>query len=95
MLTKQEVLDYLGVSDDDPIIDSLMVAADEYLKGAVGADYPKDNEKAKLIAKVFIHDIYSNRGTATNNAKLSSAIQGFMQSMLLQLRIEIRGDGDG
>lgn len=95
MLTKQEVLEYVGISDDDPVIDSLMVAADEYLKSAVGADYPKDNEKAKLIAKIFIHDIYSNRGTAVANTKLSSAIQGFMKSMILQLGMEIRGDGDG
>lgn len=88
-LTLTEVKQYLRVdfSDDDALITNLMNAADEYLRGSVGATYSNTGERAKSLLLIVISDLYDNRGIqdrASNNTRK------LVDDFALQLRLELR-----
>lgn len=89
MLTLQEVKNYLRVDfeNDDALLTSLMVAADEYLKASVGASYDAESERAKILSLIVVSDMYSNR-EATE--KESAKIRQIVESFSLQMRLELR-----
>lgn len=89
MLTLEEVKNYLRVdfNDDDTLIGSLMVAADEYLEASIGAGYNKESERAKTLSLIVISDLYDNRQLGE---KVSNNVRRLVDDFSLQLRLGLR-----
>ena len=87
----QDVYDYLGIDYADNMVAANVTraisAADAYLKGAVGADYPADDPRAKELILILVADLYDNRGSLE---KSSTNVRRFVTDSLLQLRLELR-----
>lgn len=91
-LTRDDVKKYLRVdfNDDDTLIDRLMIAADEFLKGSIGATYDNTGERAKTLSLIVISDLYDNRGLHDDSAKVSNNVRRLVEDFSLQLRLEMR-----
>lgn len=91
LVTPQEVLDYLGIDESDPMIEANIVrsirTADAYLKGAIGENYQISDPRVKELALIFISDLYDNRGMIE---KVSGNIRRLVSDFCLQLRLELR-----
>ena len=94
MPTYEEALVYLGIDYADETVAAnvkrAMAAARATLHGAVGEDVeallPGD-DRVKELALIYTDDLYTNRGLS---AKVSGATRRLVQSMELQLRLELR-----
>ena len=94
MLTNDEALDHLGIDyADEKVLRNVVSAlrdAQRYLQGAVGEDVfdllPHDDRVERLV-KVYLTEIYDERGTTS--AKAGNAKRDMVQSMELQLRLEL------
>jgi hypothetical protein len=94
VLTINEALDHLGIDYPDEKVTrnvaSALKDAQGYLKGAVGADVFEllpDDERVDRLVKVYLTEIYDERGTTS--AKAGNAKRDMVQSMELQLRLEL------
>ena len=93
MPTIADLLRYLGIdyTDDDiteNVTDALKVAK-SYLQSAVGADVfdlLPDDPKVSRLLKVYVKDLYDERGSS---AKAGNAKREMVQSMEWQLRLEL------
>lgn len=87
----QDVYNYLGIDYADAMVTAnvnlAISTADAYLKGAVGANYPIEDPRAKELALIFIADLYDNRGLLE---KGSQNVRRLVDDFLLQLRLELR-----
>lgn len=62
----------MDYNDDDALIMSLIAAAEQYLRGAVGDTVSPSDERAKTIIRLSVADLYDNRQMserAGNNAR--------------------------
>jgi len=87
----KEVKDYCGetgTDSDTTIIIPLINAADLYLQGAIGEDYPTDNDKALTILKIVVNDLFNHR-QYNESQKVSSATRKLVDSFEFQLRMEM------
>lgn len=91
MVTLEEVKNYLHVDfdDDNEILQSLIAAADEYLRGAVNPNYDTMSERAKMLSLIVISDLYDNRGISD---KASGNVRKLVEDFSLQLKLESRCD---
>lgn len=91
MVTLEEVKNYLHVDfdDDNEILQSLIAAADEYLRGAVNPNYDTMSERAKMLSLIVISDLYDNRGISD---KASGNARKLVEDFSLQLKLESRCD---
>lgn len=94
MVTYEEALVHLGIDYPDDstkkIVTQKLAAAIKTLCGAVGEDVETlmpDDERAKELVITYLDDLYANRGTS---AKVSGAVRLSVQTMELQLRLELR-----
>ncbi len=91
MPTIEEVKDYLGIDYNDDVsnrnIKKYMSVADSWLKGAIGKNYPKNDERAKQLALFVIEDLY-DRGSYS--VKENSNIEKLKNDFVLQLQCEGR-----
>ena len=89
-LTIQDVKDYLGIDFTDAATDrmltSLLAVGDAYMRGALGAAYPVEDERVKQVQKIMISDLYDNHEISD---KVSGATRRLIDSMLLQVRLEL------
>lgn len=88
MISMEETKDFLRVAfpDDDKLIERLILTAYEYLQSAVGQNFNRESERAKLLALVVVKDLYDNRGMSDKEgANVRRLIADFSQ----QLRLEI------
>lgn len=87
----QDVYNYLGIDIVDTMVTAnvtrAIATADAYLKGAVGADYPIEDSRAKELALIFIADLYDNRGMLE---AVNKNVRRLVDDFLLQLRLELR-----
>ena len=87
----QDVYNYLGIDHADAMVTANVTraisTADAYLKGAVGADYPIEDPRAKELALIFIADLYDNRGMLK---AVNKNVRRLVDDFLLQLRLELR-----
>lgn len=94
-LTAQDVKDYLGIDFADDATDRLVTAmistVDAYMRGALGANYPTDDERVMMVAKIIISDLYDHRDLSD---KVTGATRRLVDSMLQQIRLEMRSVGD-
>lgn len=90
-LSAQEVKDYLGIdyTDDatDRLISQMLLVSDAYMKGALGEGYPVSDERVKTVEKIIISDLYDHRDLSD---KVSGATRRVVDSMLMQVRLEMR-----
>jgi hypothetical protein len=95
-LSAQDVKDYLGIDFADDATDRLVTAmvstVDGYMKGALGANYPADDERVKMVSKIIVSDLYDHRDLSD---KVSGATRRLVDSMLQQVRLEMRSAGEG
>lgn len=91
MPTIEEIKDYLGIDYDDDVsnrnIKKYMSVANSWLKGAIGENYPKNDERAKQLALFVIEDLY-DRGSYS--VKENSNIEKMKNDFVLQLQCEGR-----
>lgn len=94
MPTLIDFLLYLGYDETDDNItrnaNSALESAKSYVKRAVGDDVfellPNDPTVVELV-KIFGKDFYDERGSTS--AKAGNAQRAMVQSMMLQLRLEL------
>lgn len=91
MPTIDEIKDYLGIDYNDDVsnrnIKKYMSVADSWLKGAIGENYPKNDERAKQLALFVIEDLY-DRGSYS--VKENSNIEKMKNDFVMQLQCEGR-----
>lgn len=101
-VTLEEVCTDLGffveevVSEENQItknkIERLIKFADMYLQGAVGENYPREDERAKQIALFVISDLYDCRELNSKNIK--GTTQKLLYDLEWQLKLEMMKNGN-
>ncbi|QQE75214.1 head-tail connector protein [Brevibacillus composti] len=86
ILTLEETKTWLRVdgADEDSLIQTLIGAAEEYLRNAVEVEFDSTNQLAKLFCLVICADWYENRDLI--GSQPSDKIRFSVQSMLAQLQ---------
>lgn len=91
MPTIDEIKDYLGIDYDDDVsnrnIKRCMSVADSWLKGAIGENYPRNDDRAKQLALFVIEDLY-DRGSYS--VKENKNIEKMKNDFVMQLQCEGR-----
>lgn len=89
ILTLEEAKNYLRIdyNEDDTLLQSLMIAAIDYLKDAIDdfdtkVEKDKFKSRAKIIALVLLQDWYDNREHAE-----SKDLTYTIRSMITQLQV--------
>lgn len=92
-LTLEDVKDYLGIDYEDPQvirnIERKIKVADKILTGALGENYPQEDERVQEIALMIIEDLYYNRGI---NDKVSNNVRRLFNSMILQIKLDMKSE---
>lgn len=92
-LTMETLRDHLGIDYEDPstsrILSRLLSLADKYMIGALGADYPAEDERVIQAQLMVCDDLFSSRGMSD---KVSGATRKLLDNLLLQVRMEMRED---
>lgn len=95
VVSVDDALTYLGIDYADDMvktnIERTIKTADMYLKGAIGADYPIDDPRAKELALLVISDLYDNRGLSST---ASGNTRKLVEDLALQMRLEMRGSAN-
>lgn len=70
ILTLEEAKEYLKIEHDeeDTLVQSLIIAAENYIKNATGIEFDDTNELAKLAIKLLVVNWYENREINTDKA---------------------------
>lgn len=93
-LTMESLRDHLGIDYEDPstarILSRLLSVADSYMIGALGTDYPAEDERVIQAQLMICDDFFSSRGVSD---KVSGATRRLLDNLLLQVRLEMR-EGD-
>ena len=91
MPTIDEIKDYLGIDYDDDVsnrnIKRYMSVADSWLKGAIGENYPKNDERAKQLALFVIEDLYDR---SSYSVKENKTLEKMRDDFVMQLQCEGR-----
>lgn len=92
-LTLETLRDHLGIDYEDPstsrILSRLLKLADSYMTGALGAEYPAEDERVIQAQLMICDDLFSSRGMSD---KVSGATRRLLDNLLLQVRMEMRED---
>ena len=93
MITLEEVKGYarIDIDDDDLLLETLIAAAEEYLKNATGKEYPETNEHGdrinyaleKIYLQLFIAYWYEKRTPAGG---VGEDFSFMTKSIMLQLQ---------
>lgn len=82
-----EVKEFLKIeknnTDEDLLIQTLINAAEEYLKNATGNTFDNTNNLARLFCMILISDWYENREFI---GKTSEKVRDTINSMVTQLK---------
>lgn len=93
MITSNELKNYLGIDYADEMaeknISRTIKAADFYLKGAIGTDYPASDPRANELLLIIAADLYDNREI---NAKVSNNTRMLISDFIMQLKLESKGE---
>lgn len=81
----EETKQYLRIDDNesDVLLNSLINAAEEYLKNATGQEFDNTNNLARLFCWVLVADWYENR---EYTGKTSDKTRPIIESMMAQLK---------
>lgn len=90
-LTVESAYRYLGIDFDDTDVRmnvcDLVDVANAYMIGALGENYPINDPRVMQVEKLLISDLYDHRELSD---KVSGATRRLVDSMLLQVRLEMR-----
>ena len=101
IITLKEVKEYarIDIDEDDLLLETLIVAAEEYLKNATGKDYPEANESGnrinyeleKIYLQLLVAHWYEQRSPAGNGkgTYAGGVVEDFSfmaKSIMLQLQ---------
>lgn len=102
LLTLEQVCDYMGFltyeveSEPDRVVKRnilrLIRFADKYLQGAIGKNYPRDDERAKEIALLIISDLYDYRDLDSKN--IGNTTRKLLNDLEWQLKMEIKNGNE-
>lgn len=94
----QEVCDYMGFleseveAEENQIVKRNIIRlinfSNLYLQGAIGKNYPTEDERAKQIALLVISDLYDYRDLDSKN--ISNTTRKILNDLEWQLKIELR-----
>lgn len=91
MPTIEEVKNYLGIDYNDDVsnrnIKKYISVADSWLKGAIGENYPRNDERAKQLALFIIEDLYDR---SSYSVKENKNIEKMKNDFVMQLQCEGR-----
>lgn len=97
VVTQQEAYDYLLIDFVDPaterIVDRLIKTSERYLEGALGINYPANDERVKELALLVISDLYDNRNLTGGTDKLSNSVRKLVADFELQVKLDMRTEG--
>lgn len=86
-----EIKDYLGIDYEDistvTRLKHLIKVAHLHLEGALGIDYPKEDERVKEIALIIIEDLYDNHSL---NDKGSGNVRRLINDFSLQIKCDMK-----
>lgn len=87
ILELEETKAFLKVDfdDEDILIESLILAAQLYLKNATGIIFDNTNPLAVLYCKVLVYEWYKDK-SLMEDSKVSERVKFTLQSILLQLQ---------
>lgn len=85
IVSLQEVKQHLRIEtdEDDNSIQTIISAAESFIKSATNSEIKDDDDRAKMICLFLITDMYENRGFVSE--KGNSKIREIAKMMLLQL----------
>lgn len=91
LITLKEAKEYLRLDSDeeDTLIESLINAAEVYLKNATGKSLDSTNELARLFCLVLVVDWYENRSYIAG--KVGDSARPVIESILAQLNYSYEG----
>lgn len=91
LITLKEAKEYLRLDSDeeDTLIESLINAAEVYLKNATGKSFDSTNELARLFCLVLVVDWYENRSYIAG--KVGDSARPVIESILAQLNYSYEG----
>lgn len=93
LLTMQEIKDFLTIDYMDEMTERNLKrkvkVADLFLQGAVGKDYPKNDERVKELALFVIEDLYDRN---SNIVKETNNIKRLKDNLHLQLVLDGRDE---
>lgn len=94
----KEVCDYMGFleseveAEENQIVKRNIIRlinfSNLYLQGAIGKNYPTEDERAKQIALLVISDLYDYRDLDSKN--ISNTTRKILNDLEWQLKIELR-----
>lgn len=86
IITLEEAKEWLRIDSDeeDMLISTLVLSAEEYLIDATGRQFEDTNNRAKLFCFVLVTDWYENRELIS--VKPSEKVRFSIQSLLVQLQ---------
>lgn len=91
LLEVSDVEIFLGIDYDDENsqknIERFIDVAESWLKGAIGENFPRNDERAKQLALFIIEDLY-DRGSYS--VKENSVLEKMKADFILQLQCEGR-----
>lgn len=94
-ITAQDVYRHLGLdfidTDVSLNIEALIATANAYMIGALGEGYPADDARVIEVQKLLISDLYEHRELSD---RVSGATRRLVDSMLLQVKLEMRDRHD-
>ena len=98
----EEVCDHLGFelieveAEESQVVKRniirLIKFSDMYLQGAIGKNYPKEDERAKQIALLVISDLYDYRDLDSKN--ITNTTRKLLNDLEMQLKMEMRNNGN-
>ncbi len=101
-VTLEEVCDHMGYlveeveAEESKIVKRniirLIKFSDLYLQGAIGKNYPKEDERAKQIALLIISDLYDYRDLDSKN--ITNTTRKLLNDLEWQLKMEMRKNGN-
>ncbi len=95
VVTVQEVCDFIPLDEPDESVkrnvERLIKVADRYLKGRIGENYPKDDERAQQSALLTIKELYLN---SSSTDTMSNNVKKLVDDFCLQLQQEMRRKND-
>lgn len=91
MLTLEAVKDYLGIDFEDDMTERrltrLVSVADKFMVGAIGKEYPADDERVQELQLMIIADLFDHRELSQ---KQESMYRKLAHDFELQIRLEAR-----
>lgn len=85
IVTLEEARNYLRIADsaDDALLESLIQAAEEYIRNATGNTFTSADRLAVLLVLMLVADWYEHREAA---GQARAEVRPIVQSMVCQLK---------